>query len=475
MNSLEDSVDLNGVVNKLKETLFSVLGKVKGLGASYAEIRAQRNNNTLITVREGQIEAVTLASETGAAIRVLAKGVWGFSTTSSLARKDLEKSATSAFKMALAAGPSVREPVKLAPVKAVEDKVKVDVKKDPKNVDVSTKIENLLGINKRCFGFDKRIKSVTVNYADLTTEQTLATTEGSYIEQQKMFVWNYCWVTGKSNGIMASARDEIGAHGYELFDEEPPEKIAERVSKKVTQQLEAETPKSGPQPAVIGTDIVGVFAHEALGHICEADLTLSGSALMGKLGKKIGSERVTIYDSALLPKEGFGTIDYDDEGVPGQKTILIKDGVLVGLMHNRETAAKMNMAPTGNARAQDFRFPPLIRMRNTCFEKGDHSFEELLEGIRFGYYLEAFRGGQANLDGTFTVGVQSAHEIVNGELGSPVRNAGISGNTLETLEQVVACGKDFGLEMGRCGKGQYMFQSSGGPPIRVKSILIGGA
>jgi len=113
-------------------------------------------------------------------------------------------------------------------------------------------------------------------------------------------------------------------------------------------------------------------------------------------------------------------------------------------------------------------------MRNTCFEKGEYSFEELLEDIKFGYYLEAFRGGQANLDGTFTVGVQSAFEIVKGEIGKPVRNVGISGNTLETLRQVDACGKDFGLEMGRCGKGQYMFQSSGGPPLRVKSILIGG-
>jgi len=302
----------------------------------------------------------------------------------------------------------------------------------------------------------------------------LATTEGAYIEQEKIFVWNYCWVTGKSNGVMASARDEVGKHGYELYDTDPPEQIAERVSKRVTQQLEAKTPKSGEHQAVIGTNIVGVLAHEALGHICEADLTLAGSALMGKLGQKIAGERVTIYDTALID-EGFGAIKYDDEGVPGQDTALIRDGVLVGLMHNRETAAKMGTKPTGNARAQDFRVPPLIRMRNTCFEKGDHTFDELLEGIKFGYYLEAFRGGQANLDGTFTVGVQSAFEIVKGEMGRPVRNVGISGNTLETLMQVDACGKDFGLEMGRCGKGQAMFESSGGPPLRVKKILIGGS
>ena len=458
----------------MKDLLSSVLDKISGLNASYAEIRTQENGNTFITVRDGQVEAVSLSTEKGAAIRVLAKGAWGFSTTNSLARGDLEKAAKSALKMAQVAGQSVREPVKLAPVKAVEGKARVKFKKDPRKVDISTKIKNLLNINSSCFNFDKRIKSVTVNYADLATEQTLATTDGTYIEQLKMFVWNYCWVTGKSKSVMASARDEVGAHGYELYTTEPTDKIAERVSRKVVQQLEAKTAKGGSFPAILGTNIVGVFAHEALGHICEADLTLAGSALMGKLGQKIASDKVTIYDSALIPR-GFGAIEYDDEGVPGQETVLIKDGTLVGLMHNRETAAKMNMKPTGNARAWDFRFPPIIRMRNTCFEKGDQSFKELMEDMKFGYYLEAFRGGQANLDGTFTVGVQSAFEIVKGELGKPVRNIGISGNTLETLKQVEACGKDFDLGMGRCGKGQAMFISDGGPPLRVKSILIGGA
>ncbi|UCC27963.1 MAG: TldD/PmbA family protein [Candidatus Bathyarchaeota archaeon] len=458
----------------MKDILSPVLDKLKGLDATYAEIRTQENSNTFLTVRDGQVEVVSSSIEKGAAIRVLAKGAWGFSTTNSLAQSNLEQAARSALTMAKAAGQSVREPVKLAPVETVEDRARVEFEEDPRAVDISTKIRNLLDVDKSCFSYDKRIKSVTANYADLTTQQTLATTDDTYIEQLKMLVWNYCWVTGKSKGVMASARDEIGAHGYELYTTNPPEKIAERVSRKVVQQLEAKTPKGGSSPAIIGTNIVGVLAHEALGHICEADLTLAGSALMGKLGQKIASEKVTIYDSALIP-EGFGALKYDDEGVRGQKSTLIKDGTLVGLMHNRETAAKMNAAPTGNARAQDFRFPPIIRMRNTCFETGDLTFEELMEDVKHGYYLEGFRGGQANLDGTFTVGVQSAFEIVNGELGKPVRNIGISGNTLETLTQVDACGKDFGFEMGRCGKGQIMFESSGGPPLRVKSILIGGA
>jgi TldD protein len=114
-------------------------------------------------------------------------------------------------------------------------------------------------------------------------------------------------------------------------------------------------------------------------------------------------------------------------------------------------------------------------MRNTFMEPKDHLFAELVEGIKFGYYFKSFRGGQANLDGTFQVGIQEGYEIINGEVGAPVRDASISGNTLETLLKVDAAGKDFGLSPGRCGKGQTAFESDGGPHIRVKGVLVGGS
>ncbi len=157
-----------------------------------------------------------------------------------------------------------------------------------------------------------------------------------------------------------------------------------------------------------------------------------------------------------------------------KRQVLIEKGVVKGLMHNRETAARINATPTGNARAESYDVMPLIRMRNTIMEKGDYTVDELFEGIKFGYYLKSFRGGQANLDGTFQVGIQEAYEIVNGEVGRPVRNMSISGNTLETLMKVDAVAKDFELDYGRCGKGQIAFVSSGGPHVRVKSILVGG-
>jgi len=254
---------------------------------------------------------------------------------------------------------------------------------------------------------------------------------------------------------------------------ETPETVGTMIAKRIVDQLKAKAPKGGTFPAVIGTNVVGVFIHEAFGHLAEADLTLSGSVLSDKLGKKIASEVVTVYDDGTVDG-AFGSFKYDDEGTPTQKTLLIRNGEVTGLMHNRETACKFNAKPTGNARAEDFRFEPIIRMRNTYLAPGDSTLEELLEDIKFGYYLKSFRGGQANLDGTFQVGIQEAYEIVEGRLGSPVRNASISGNTLETLHKVDAVGRDFKLWPGRCGKDQIAFICDGGPHVRVREVIIGG-
>jgi TldD protein len=336
------------------------------------------------------------------------------------------------------------------------------------------KIASALAMDKAALGFDSRIKSCTISYLDVTGTSTFVNSDGTCIEQDKMYVWSRILASAREGSVFASAREETGStSGYEIFDSETPEKIGTMVAKRTVDQLKAKTPKGGAFPAVIGPNVVGVFIHEAMGHLAEADLMLSGSILFDKLKKPIASDVVTVFDDGTV-EGAFGSFKYDDEGVRTQKTTLIENGVLTGLMHSRETAQKLNMEPTGNARAEDFRVEPIIRMRNTYLAAGDNSFEELLEGVKFGYYLKSFRGGQANLDGTFQVGIQEAYEIVDGQIGEPVRSASISGNTLETLGRVDAIGKDFALWPGRCGKGQTAFICDGGPHIMVGEVTIGG-
>jgi len=460
----------------LKDILTKVLdGASQKFGAEYAEVRAQKLSKTMLTLKEGRVEAAKQGIENGAALRVLVNGAWGFASVGNLNFETLNEAISDACKMAKAASPRLKTPIKLVETKPVEDKVLLKPRKNPSAIPIEDKINTTSTMSKTVLGYNNRIKSCTIDYLDLTGTSHFINNEGTYIEQDKLYVWSRIVATANEADIFTFSREEIGStSGYEIFDIETPENVGERVAKRAVKQLKAKPPKGGTFPAVLGPNVVGVFVHEAFGHLAEADYTLSGSVLSNKLGKKIASNITTFYDDGTIDG-AFGSYKYDDEGIPAQKTLLVKDGVIVGLMHNRETAQKLNAKPTGNARAEDFRVEPIIRMRNTFMEPKDYSFEELVENIKFGYYFKNFRGGQANIDGTFQVGIQEAYEIVNGEMGEPVRNASISGNTLETLLNVDAVGKDFELWPGRCGKGQTAFTCDGGPHIRVKGVLVGGS
>ena len=444
-------------------------------GAQYAEARAQKLSKTMLTLKEERVEGAKQGIENGVALRVLVNGAWGFASVGSLDGEILEDAVSDACRMAKMASSRLKNPIKLAKAKVITDRVVSKPKKNPADVLMKEKIKTALSVNKASFSFDKRIKSCNIDYMDLMGTTYFANSDGTQIEQDKLVVWARITASALNEGVYTFSREEIGSTaGYEIFDEQTPEALGEKVAKRAVEQLSAKSPKGGKFPVVLGPNVVGVFVHEAFGHLAEADLALSGGLLAGNIKKKIGSNLVTFYDDGTI-EGSFGAFKYDDEGVQTQKTLLIKDGVVEGLMHNRETAQKFNAQPTGNARAEDFRVEPIIRMRCTYMAPIDQSFEELIENVKQGYYFKSFRGGQANLDGTFQVGIQEGYEIINGEIGAAVRDASISGNTLETLHEVDAVGKDFTLDPGRCGKGQIAFICDGGPHIRVKEVVVGGS
>jgi TldD protein len=461
---LKGQITLKDLLTKINNTA------TQKFGAQYAEARAQKLYKTALTLKEERVEAAKQGIENGVAIRVLVNGAWGFASVGSLDSVILEGAVSDACRMAKLASARLKTPIKLAAVKVVEDRVLSKPKKNPADIQMEEKIKTALGVNKASLGFDKRIKSCSVDYFDLTGSSFFVSSEGSSIEQDKLYVWARITASAQNEGIFTFSKEEIGStKGYELFDEQTSEALGEKVAKRAIEQLNAKSPRGGKFPVVLGPSVVGVFVHEAFGHLAEADLALSGGVLANNFGKKIGSNLVTFYDDGTI-EGAFGTFKYDDEGVPSHKTLLIKDGVVSGLMHNRETAQKFNAEPTGNARAEDFRVEPIIRMRCTYMAPRDQTFEELIEDVKSGYYFKSFRGGQANLDG-----IQEGYEIENGEIGAPVRNASISGNTLETLHQVSGVGKDFLLDPGRCGKGQTAFISDGGPHIRISKVVVGGS
>lgn len=449
------------------------------LGASYVEIRHLDVDRTTINLLDGKGKAVH-GYDSGFAVRVLNDGAWGFVSISTNDINDLKKSVKDACSLAKVSAPHMREKISLYSIDPIEDKVRTNFNIDPRTISTADKHDKLVQIHEQIIGYDEKVRSTTLNYAEITGIQTLVTNEGTNISMEKSHTWLKMQGNGKDGAIRSGAREEIASiYGYKFMNN-GINKIIDRLSKRVITNLKAEPAKGGEHPVVIGGHVAGVLAHEACGHLFEADLTLNG-CIGTVLGQKIGSELATIYDDGIIP-EGLGTYKYDDEGVPSQNTCILENGVVKALLTNREYAAKFAgkdeiiATPSGNARAFDFRVAPIIRMRNTYFANGNMTFEELIEPIKFGYYCVDFRGGQASLEGTFTVGVQEAFEIVNGELGKPVRGASLSGNTLEALVGISGVGKEdsFSLTYGRCGKGQTAFTGDGGPDLRVDKMTVGG-
>ncbi|MGD2249961.1 MAG: TldD/PmbA family protein [Candidatus Methanofastidiosia archaeon] len=441
-------------------------------GADYVELRAEDIALTMIGYADGRIDNLNGKVQTGVACRVLYNGAWGFSSGTV---ENVETLVKKACGLAKAASENRKQKIQLQKIDCVSDDVAMKYTHPPSEVSFEEKISRLDKLYSLIKDYDKRISAVSLKYNDSHGHKYLLTNEGTRITQETGHVWNYCWVTGKGDGILTAARDGVGSSekGFEYFEEETTQKIAERIGRRVILQIEGKTPKNGSFPCVLGPRVVGVLAHEALGHLAEADLTLN-SSFNGKLGKKVAADHVTMVDEPIPGT--FGALKYDDEGVPMQRVEIIKDGVFTGLLTDREYAHRTGLPVTGSARAESFLFPTLIRMRNTFFEKGSYAEDEIFEGIDFGYYCVDYRGGQAQLNSSFQVGIQEAFEIRDGEVKDPIKDLSISGIATEALFLIEGLSKKMGFEEGHCGKGQTAPISSGGPHTRVKEggILFGG-
>lgn len=231
----------------------------------------------------------------------------------------------------------------------------------------------------------------------------------------------------------------------------------------------------GNYPVVLSPEAAGVFAHESFGHKSESDFMLSDESMRDEwqLGKTVGSPILSIAECGSVP--GCGFVPYDDEGTKARKNYLIKNGVLAGRLHNAVTAAALDEGLTGNARAIDCTFEPIVRMTTTYIEGGDKSFDELIAPIKHGYFIKTIRHGSGM--STFTIAPSLAYEIVDGKLGRPVQISVLTGSVFETLGLIDGLTKDVELlsfVTGGCGKMEQMGLpvGFGGPYVRVSSMNV---
>jgi TldD protein len=265
--------------------------------------------------------------------------------------------------------------------------------------------------------------------------------------------------------------------GAEMLTEALAEEISADVVSGIDARFQAIRPKGGKMPVVMGAGASGILLHEAMGHAFEADFNRKGTSIFSdKMGLQICPKGINIIDDGTIPGNR-GSLNYDDEGIPGQKTYMVEGGVLTSYLHDRISAAHYGVKPTGNGRRESFRYAPIPRMRATYMESGSAKAADLIAGVKKGIFVDEFSNGQVKIgEGDFTFFVKSGFLIENGRLTAPVKDINIIGNGPQALADIVGVADDLAIDPGAwtCGKEQSAPVSCGIPTVLVKSLTVGG-
>ena len=356
---------------------------------------------------------------------------------------------------------------------------------DPLNsIDKRQKIELLQQVDRYARTLDPAVTQVIASLSGVYEEVLVAGTDGTLCADVRPLVRFNCTVLVERNGRRErGSAGGGGRFGYQYFLEPVGEvsralDYAREAVRQALVNLEAVDAPAGSMPVVLGPGWPGVLLHEAVGHGLEGDFNRKGSsAFAGKIGQKVASEHCTIVDDGtLLGRRGSVTID--DEGTPGQNTVLIEKGILKGYIQDKHNASLMGVAPTGNGRRESYAHLPMPRMTNTYMLAGEYDPQEIIASVKQGIYAPNFGGGQVDItSGKFVFSASEAYLIENGRITTPIKGATLIGNGPEAMQQVSMVGRDLALDagVGVCGKeGQSVPVGVGQPTLKLEMMTVGG-
>ena len=455
----------------IEDIAHELSAQLKRYDADYIEARLEDSQTSHLTYRGKNLESVGRSTASGGNVRALIRGGWGFTSFNNL-EKPVGRVAQAVEQAQFVGSGESR----LTPVKPVVDKVADNAAENPVNIPLAEK-KKLLDEYHDIIWSTPQIQTATIGYTDSHRRVIFLNSSGSYIEQERTDITLRLAAVAARDGEVQQVGLSMGSRGDFSAMQHLHEQVAQ-MAKNAVGLLSAPTVKGGEYTVILDPVLAGVFVHEAFGHLSEADFVYENDRLrqVMTLGKQFGSEQLNIVDTATLP--GLrGSYKYDDEGVPAMKTYLIREGKLVGRLHSRETAAKMREKPTGNGRAINYRYPPIVRMTNTYIEPGTVSFEDMLAGIKEGIYARNWYGGTTSME-MFTFSAGEAYMIRNGKIAETIRPVVLTGNVFTTLQNIDAIGNDLDMNQGGgCGKGGQspLPVANGSPHIRIRHCLVGGS
>jgi TldD protein len=445
-------------------------------GGDFCDVFAERRKTVAYRLQDGRIHDASYGVVQGVGIRVICGESAGYAYSDDLdVAVLLDAAATASL---IARGASGTRPVRVGRLRSEQvQAASYDAERSP--AEAGSFVSLLEATDVAARRFDPRVVAVNAHLGQELQEVWIATSEGRFVADRRPLVTlGIQVVTGDGKERGSGYVGDGGRTSLHYFARRTPEAMASEAARIAIVNLEAIPAPAGEMEMIVGAGGGGVLLHEAVGHGLEADFNRRGTSLYsGRIGERVASELVTIYDDGNLPEER-GSLNVDDEGTPGQHKVLVENGVLRGYMQDVLNARLMNASSTGSGRRQSFRSLPQPRMCNTYMPGGESSVDEIIASTKRGIYAKSFAGGQVEISkGDFVFMIGECYLVEDGKITAPVKHATIVGNGPDAMTRVVAVGNDSRLA-GRhytCGKGgQYVPVGVGMPTVKISSITVGG-
>ncbi len=452
----------------------TILDKALARGGNFAEIYAEEVSSLAFTMSEHAFTDATVGISSGIGVRTVDGDRNGYAYINGKdIPKTLEAAAAAAYIASGGNTPKFGEPVNSKSPAYCPVKVPID------SIPEKRKMELVAEAEAAARSFSPYIRQVDITYYDETKKRTIANSSGLRIENELPLIWVVIEVLAEREGIRHKGRSRISARqGFEFFDNNVLNNAALEAAQEAVIMLDAKPSPSGMMPVVVNCGWGGVLIHEAVGHGLEGDVIYRGTSIYSdKIGKKVASSLVTMVDDSTW-KNARGTTEFDDEGTPGKRNVLIENGILQGFMLDLISARMLKMEPTGNGRRQSFDYYPIPRMTNTFLDNGTSKHDDIIASTRKGLYVKGLSGGEVDtISGQFNFVVREAYLIENGKVTSPVAGATLIGRGIDVLTNIDAVADDLDVGVGWCGKDdQWAAVTAGVPTVRVnRGITVGGS
>lgn len=464
---------MDGIDAVLAERL---LGEALGAGGDYADLYFEFRIGADFVLEEGKVRRVGRVTAVGLGVRVLRGDATGYAYTEELSSERMLQTARTASQIAAAGGttaPLELNKVALGDVYPVIESSLLRAGEE--------KVGLLRRADAAARSYDPRIVRVEASLAEEWREVIVFTSTGTMAKDVQPMVRLSVQAVAEENGRRQAGRSGTALRrGLELFslDGHAPEDHGREAARLATSMLHAQEAPAGPMEVVLGPGESGILLHEAVGHGLEADFNRKRTSnYTDQIGKPVASPLCTVVDDATVG-HARGSINVDDEGHPGQRNLLIENGILRGYLHDHISARHFRLQASGNGRRESFRCQPLPRMTNTLLLGGQDAPEDIIRSVRRGVYAGNFSGGQVNIsNGDFVFSLTESYLIEDGKLTAPLRGVNLIGNGPEVLRQVTMVGHDFKQSEGTwtCGKdGQSVPVGVGTPTVKIACITVGG-